>query len=183
MKRTIIVGLLAAGMLLGAVALAHTHTTMAGESAGAAIAVIAPASGQHVHGVVRLTRVSDGVRITAHLQGLQPNSQHGFHIHQYGDCSAPDYSSAGGHYNPGHHRHGASNSSAHHAGDLGNIRADAEGDINVSKTVDYITIAGDKAPVLGRSVIVHAKADDLESQPSGAAGSRIGCGVIGLTQN
>jgi Cu-Zn family superoxide dismutase len=132
---------------------------------------------------VRFTPTSDGgVRITADLKGLPPNSTHGFHIHEYGDCSAPDASSAGGHYNPDHHKHAGPNAPQHHAGDLGNIKTDAKGNAHLEITVHDITIDGEKNPVLGRAVIVHEKADDLKSQPTGDAGARIGCGVIGLAK-
>ncbi|HET7370232.1 MAG TPA: superoxide dismutase family protein [Gammaproteobacteria bacterium] len=147
-----------------------------------AIAVIHPADDHEVHGVVHFTTEPDGgVHVRGELHGLQPGSRHGFHVHEYGDCSAENFSSAGGHYSPQHHPHGSPQSPEHHAGDFGNITADAQGDIHLDMTVHGITIDGEHNPIIGRAVIVHENADDLKSQPSGDAGSRIGCGVIGLT--
>lgn len=146
-----------------------------------AVAVLHPADDHDVRGIVHFTaRPDGGVHIVATLHGLQPNSRHGFHIHEYGDCSAADFSSAGGHYNPQGHPHGGPQSPRHHAGDLGNIKADAQGDAHLDMTVHDISIDGGHNPIIGRAVIVHANADDLKSQPSGDAGSRIACGVIGL---
>lgn len=147
----------------------------------AGVAVIHPTEGHHVHGIVRFIPVSGGLRITADLQGLVPDSSHGFHIHQYGDCTAADGSSAGGHYNPENQPHAGPDAIHHHAGDLGNVRADAEGEAHLDMTVKDLTVDRASNPVIGRAVIVHEKADDLKSQPTGAAGARIGCGVIGLT--
>lgn len=148
-----------------------------------AIAVIHPTKGHKVHGIVRFTPTEDGrVRIMAELHDLPPNSMHGFHIHQYGDCSTPDASSAGGHYNPDHHPHAGPKAPPHHAGDLGNIKADGDGNTHLDMTAHDITVDGSKNPILGRAVIVHEKADDLHSQPTGDAGGRIGCGVIGLAK-
>lgn len=155
--------------------------TRAAHQADHAIAVVHSAANQNVHGVVKFASVRGGVRITAELHGLKPDSRHGFHIHEYGDCSAADFSSAGGHYNPQQQAHGAPGSRAHHAGDLGNVKADANGDAQLDLTVHGISIDGRRDPILGRAIIVHAQADDLKSQPSGDAGARIGCGVIGLT--
>lgn len=165
-------------------AMDHHAMTMAHEPAAqqniSAIAMIHPTKTNTVHGIVRFTQVAAGVRVVADLSGLTPDSVHGFHIHEYGDCSAPDASSAGGHYNPEHHRHAGLTSDMRHAGDLGNIQADAQGNAHLDLIVDNITIDGSKNPILGRAVIVHQKADDLKSQPTGDAGGRIGCGVIGL---
>lgn len=158
----------------------HAMPVSARSGGGHAVAVIHPTEGNQVHGLVHFDRTSGGMRITAELHGLPPDTTHGFHIHEYGDCSAADASSAGGHYNPGHHRHAGPHADEHHAGDLGNIKSDADGDASLNLTVRDISVDGRHNPVLGRAVIVHAGADDLKSQPSGDAGDRIGCGVIGL---
>jgi Cu-Zn family superoxide dismutase len=118
------------------------------------------------------------VKVAAKIEGLTPGQKHAFHIHQNGDCSAPDAMSAGGHYNPEGHPHGLPESDQRHAGDLGNIQADNDGKAQYEITVRNITIAGAKNPIIGRGVIVHAKLDD-GSQPVGNAGGRIACGVIG----
>jgi Cu-Zn family superoxide dismutase len=117
--------------------------------------------------------------VVADLEGLTPSQKHALHNHQYGDCSAPDAMSAGGHYNPERHQHGLPDSENRHAGDLGNVQADSEGKAHYESTVNNISILGQLNPILGRGVIVHAKPDD-GSQPLGNAGSRIACGVIGV---
>ena len=144
-----------------------------------AVAVLHPTSGQQCHGVVRFTQDGDSVKVVADLEGLTPGQKHAFHIHQYGDCSAPDGMSAGGHYNPEGHQHGLPDSENRHAGDLGNVQADDQGKAHYEITVPNVSIMGTKNPIIGRGVIVHAKVDD-GSQPVGNAGGRIACGVIGV---
>jgi superoxide dismutase, Cu-Zn family len=144
-----------------------------------AVAVLHPTAGQHCQGVVRLTPQGDGIKIVADLEGLAPGQKHAFHIHQYGDCSAPDAMSAGGHFNPQHHPHALPDTEMRHAGDLGNITADSAGKAHYEITVNNITLNGPTNAVLGRAIIVHAKIDD-GSQPAGNAGGRIACGVIGI---
>jgi len=147
---------------------------------GSAVAVLHPSAGSSVQGVVRFEQQPEQVVIRVELSGLKPNAIHGFHIHEFGDCRAADASSAGGHYSPRDTKHGDPKDPFHHAGDLGNLRTDGEGRVETRLFADYITINGKKNPVLGRAVIVHEKADDLLSQPSGAAGDRWACGVIGV---
>lgn len=193
------------GMLWGALALAiaalswgsfsqaqepaHQH----GEAANAqhehmwanikdAIAVIVPTQGNEAHGWVRFTQEGQAVKVVAEVEGLAPNTTHGFHIHEFGDCSAADGSSAGGHYNPEGHTHAGPATKERHAGDLGNITADANGKARLELTADNFSIAGMKNPIIGRSVVIHAKADDLQTQPTGNAGARIACGVIGIAK-
>ena len=119
------------------------------------------------------------MKVVADLEGLNANQKHAFHIHQYGDCSAPDATSAGGHYNPEGHQHGLPDAQNRHAGDLGNVQADADGKAHYEITVSNVSIMGHMNPILGRGVIVHAKVDD-GGQPVGNAGARIACGVIGV---
>ena len=145
-----------------------------------AVAVMHPTAGNTVKGTVRFVQMDGLVQIQIDLEGLKPNSTHGFHIHEYGDCTAADATSAGGHYAPDGNPHGSPEDALHHAGDLGNITADSNGEVHTSMTVGFISLAGLNNPVLGRAVIVHAKADDLESQPTGAAGARLACGIIGI---
>jgi Cu-Zn family superoxide dismutase len=130
-------------------------------------------------GTVTFTQVGDDkVKVVVDLQGVPPG-KHGFHIHEKGDLSAPDLSSAGGHFNPGGHKHGGPKDTDRHAGDLGNIRADASGNVKKEITTEGISIdTGAANDIVGKSVIVHSKADDLKSQPSGDAGGRIAGGVI-----
>ncbi len=155
----------------------------AAPSAKEAIAVIQPASGSTCKGIVRITQDSASLKIVADLEGLAPNSKHAFHIHEFGDCSAPDAMSAGSHYDPAQTKHhGMPNDKMSHAGDMGNIEADAAGKIHFELMLGGVSIDGAQAPVLGRAFIVHANPDDF-SQPVGNAGGRIGCGVIGLAKS
>lgn len=158
------------------------HAAHAAEAAmqESATAVVRATSGHQIEGVVHFEQVADGVRVRATLHNLMPNSTHGFHIHEVGDCSAPDGTSAGGHYNPEGHDHGGPDSADRHAGDLGNIESDSGGNATLDMTVSNVTLHGAMNPIVGRSVIVHEGNDDLVSQPTGAAGARIGCGVIEL---
>jgi Cu-Zn family superoxide dismutase len=147
-----------------------------------AVAVVRPTEGNGgVSGTVRFEQVADGVRVTALVRGLEPDSRHGFHIHQFGDATRPDATSAGSHYDPAgtehHARPGAGD--AHHAGDMGNLEADGQGVARLEKTFRGMSIAGDHAPILGRAVIIHAQPDQFD-QPTGSAGDRIGIGVIGV---
>ena len=146
-----------------------------------AVAVLHATDGNKAHGVVRFMDHGKGkIHVTAELSGLKPGAQHGFHIHQFGDCSAPDGTSAGGHYDPaGVGHHGEPGADKRHAGDLGNIQADTAGNGTLDAMFSGITIAGEMNPIIGRGVIVHAEPDDY-GQPTGNAGARIACGVIGV---
>ncbi len=148
----------------------------------AALAQMQPTAGSKVKGTVKFVEGEGGkVTVTAELEGLNPGQQHAFHVHEFGDCSAPDGSSAGGHYNPGGHDHGLPDKAPkRHAGDLGNLTADKDGKAKYSIVVDNLTV-GKKFAVIGRSVIVHAKTDD-GGQPTGNAGGRIACGLIGVSK-
>lgn len=145
-----------------------------------AAAHLSPASGSDVAGEILFIEKDGAVEIRPEIQGLDPNSIHAIHIHEYGDCTAPDGSSAGGHFNPTQDPHGAPYSQKHHAGDLGNIVADSRGRVTGLIRADEISLGGLGNSVLGRSVVVHAKQDDFKTQPAGDAGARIACGVIGV---
>ena len=151
----------------------------AGAAAGPATAVaeVKSASGSKVKGTVTFTETDGKTEVAVDLSGLKPG-KHGFHVHETGDCSAPDAKSAGGHFNPDKTQHGAPDAKVHHAGDLGNITADKKGNAKTTMTVDFLTVNDGPHSVVGHAVVVHGKADDLKSQPSGAAGPRVGCGVI-----
>jgi Cu-Zn family superoxide dismutase len=143
-----------------------------------AVAKIEPKSGSKVAGTVTFREVEGGTEVEVKLTGLTPG-EHGFHIHEKGDCSSDDGKSAGGHYNPAGVDHGAPDAEVHHAGDLGNITADDKGVAEKTATYDFFSIKEDgENNVRGLAVIVHEKPDDLKSQPTGAAGARVGCGVI-----
>jgi Cu-Zn family superoxide dismutase len=144
-----------------------------------AIAVLHAASGSQVAGTVTFTKTADGVQVVADITGLTPG-KHGFHIHEFGDCSAADASSAGSHFNPMKKPHGAPDAAERHAGDLGNLEADANGKAHLELKDSMLKLSGETS-ILGRGVIVHEKVDDW-SQPTGNAGSRQACGVIGVAK-
>lgn len=149
-----------------------------GREIAEAVAVLHPTEGNNVHGMVTFTKVTDGIRIIADVEGLSPG-KHGFHIHEYGDCSAPDGTSAGGHFNPEDMPHGAPTDMERHVGDLGNLVADEEGRAHYERTDALISFTGTHS-IIGLAVIVHAGEDDFFSQPSGNAGPRVACGIIGV---
>ncbi len=158
---------------------ADAHHKSSWESVSHAVAVLHPTEGSKTKGVVTFTQMGGKVKIVAKLEGLTPNQAHAFHIHEFGDVTSADGTSTGGHYNPEKHDHGLPDSGKRHAGDLGNVKADASGKATYEITVDNISIAGLKNPIIGRGVIVHAKPDD-GGQPTGNAGARICSGVIGI---
>jgi Cu-Zn family superoxide dismutase len=135
-------------------------------------------SGSDVTGVVTFKDQGDKVAVEVQASGLEPNSVHGFHIHEKGDCSAPDASSAGGHFNPDSQPHGYPHSTQSHAGDMLNLKADAQGRANASFELSGLNVGDGSHNILQRSVVIHANADDHQSQPSGNSGARIACGVI-----
>ncbi len=140
---------------------------------------LASASGSLVSGKLTMMPMADGVHVTGTVGGLPPNSVHGFHVHENGDCSAADASSAGGHFNPFGTPHGKVGSGAHHAGDADNITANAEGVAAVNAHLRGVTLGGGATnDITNRAVVVHAKPDDYTSQPSGDAGARVACGLI-----
>ncbi|MDQ2701614.1 MAG: superoxide dismutase family protein [Pseudomonadota bacterium] len=149
-----------------------------------AVANLASASGSLVSGRLQvMTMGANAVHFTGEIGGLAPGSTHGFHVHEKGDCSAADASSAGGHFNPAGNPHGRMDEGAHHAGDIDNIVADAEGVARVNMHVPGLTLGtGAANDAAGRAIIVHADPDDYASQPSGNAGKRIACGVITIVQ-
>jgi len=143
-----------------------------------AVCVLYPTQGSKVTGTVKFTQVSDGVKVEANLQGLT-KGKHGFHIHECGDCTAPDGTSAGGHFNPKTMNHGGPMDAMRHEGDMGNIEADEAGNAHLDYVDKAMSLEGD-ASIIGRSVIVHQNEDDMKTQPTGNAGPRLACGVIGI---
>ncbi|MFW5972911.1 MAG: superoxide dismutase family protein [Bacteroidota bacterium] len=155
--------------------------TLVAEPTGqTAVAELEPTEGNEVRGTVTFTEEDDGVRVHAVVVNL-PGERHGFHVHEFGDCSAPDAESAGGHFAPHDRPHGAPDDPAEerHVGDLGNIEADEDGNAEYERVDEVIELEGENS-IVGRSVVVHAREDDLESQPTGEAGARLACGVIEL---
>ncbi len=141
-----------------------------------ALARLEPTQGNNVRGTVRFSSEGGSVRVVAEVSGLTPG-EHGIHVHENGDCSAPDASSAGGHFNPTNQPHGARDAEARHIGDLGNLVADGDGRAQLSYLDPKLTLSGPNS-IVGRAVIIHAGRDDLKSQPSGDAGARVACGKI-----
>lgn len=185
-KRCQMFGSALLGLSIAAASMAESndHSSAAVEpwvDIGTAIAIIHPTEVGKAQGLVRFESNEDGsVTVSADIEGLEPGSEHGFHVHEHGDCSHAKAESAGDHYNPQDHPHGLpEKDEQRHAGDLGNLSADQQGRAQLVRTVGNLTVAGNKNPVLGRSVIVHGEPDD-GSQPSGDAGPRIGCGVVGV---
>jgi superoxide dismutase, Cu-Zn family len=152
-----------------------------GDDVQKAIAVMVPTAGSKVSGTVTFTAAGDDVRVVADLSGLTPG-KHGFHIHEFGDCSDPKAESAGGHYNPSKHPHAGHDATDRHVGDMGNIEADASGKARLDLTLKDVSLDDDDDGIVGRAVIVHEKADDLKTQPTGDAGGRLACGVIGVAK-
>jgi Cu-Zn family superoxide dismutase len=172
MRVTSMSRLLAATLALAAAGLTQAATT--------AQADLKPTQGNNVSGWVRFNQQGEQLQIDAEVTGLTPGV-HGFHLHEKGDCSAPDGASAGGHFNPGGHQHGGPAAPAHHGGDFGNLTADASGKATLHLSVPTSQISlNDGAPgnVVGRGVIVHADADDFVTQPTGNSGKRLACGVV-----
>lgn len=149
-------------------------------SVTSAVAVVSPLGDSKVAGKITFTQEADGVHVVADVTGLSPG-KHGFHIHEFGDISDPKCASAGGHYNPEGEMHGLPGAAHHHPGDMGNLEASAEGTAHLEITLAGVTLTGDKDPIIGRSIIIHDKADD-GGQPTGNAGGRVGCGVIGVAK-
>jgi len=145
------------------------------------VTVLHPTMGSMAEGVVRFYKTDEGVRVVAEVSQLEPNSAHGFHIHEFGDCTAPDGISAGGHFDPHGQPHAGPEDDERHAGDLGNLVADENGFAELDYIDPVISFHGEDS-ILGRGVIVHAEEDDLETQPTGDAGARLACGVIGVAQ-
>jgi Cu-Zn family superoxide dismutase len=164
--KTIVISL---GMLCVLAAFAH------GQDVTKAVAKLEPKSGSQVTGTVAFTKTGGEVQVIADIQNLKPG-KHGFHIHEKGDCSAADASSAGGHFNPTHQHHGGPMTPEHHVGDLGNIEADASGKAHFDWK-GKLSLAGADS-IVGKSVVVHEKEDDLKTDPAGNSGARIACGVI-----
>lgn len=141
--------------------------------------VLAPASGSLVSGRLAAMPMGGGVHFTGEIGGLTPGGTHAIHVHETGDCSAADASSAGGHFNPTGQPHGQVGTPTHHAGDMNNLVANAQGVARVDVHAQNVTLGGGAAnDIAGRAVIVHAKADDYRSQPSGDAGARVACGLV-----
>ena len=168
-------------LVLGAGSLGLSAQAPAAGKSGTAAAAkatvkLSPTANQTARGEVTFTAEAGGVHVVGSFSGLV-YGEHGFHIHEKGDCSAPDASSAGGHFNPGGKPHAARDAAMRHAGDLGNLKADPYGLARVDFVDSTISLSGADS-IIGKAVIIHEKADDFTTQPSGNAGARQACGVI-----
>ncbi len=179
--------LFAAGVWITNACAQHEHNAQAQSmpktelmSIHKAVAVLTPTQGNTASGVVTFTKVEGGVRVVVNLTNVPPGD-HGFHIHEFGDCSAADGTSAGGHFNPTKMDHAGPMAEKRHIGDLGNVTANAEGKAQLDYVDQHLAFAGPNS-ILGRGLILHAQPDDLKTQPTGAAGARIACGVIGIAK-
>lgn len=151
---------------------------MAAPGATRAAAPLTAKSGTNTGGRVTFDQQQGGVMVVVAVTGLPPGTTHGFHIHEKGDCSAPDAMSAGGHFNPGAKPHGQISMPDHHAGDMNNLTADSAGNARAQFLMSDVTVAPGPSSVIGRAVVVHKDPDDYRTQPTGNAGGRIACGVI-----
>lgn len=139
-------------------------------------AVLKPAKGFKVKGIVHFTAENGQIKIETNVEGLKAGP-HGFHIHEVGDCSKADFSSAGGHFNPHQKSHGGNNGDNSHSGDLGNLIADNKGKAKTSMMTTGLALGGANS-IIGKAIVIHKDKDDLKSQPAGNSGARIACGVI-----
>ncbi|MGO4325697.1 superoxide dismutase family protein [Cupriavidus sp. 2TAF22] len=171
----VLFGLALVGTLVGTLAGCGGMGTNGGDSA---VASLDAKSGTATQGTVTFTQRGDRVLVKADVTGLPPNTEHGFHVHEKGDCSSPDAMSAGGHFNPTGKPHGSMSMPDHHAGDINNLRADASGRAQASFELSGVTVSPGPTSVVGHAVVVHKDPDDYRTQPTGNSGGRIACGVV-----
>ncbi|MES2947564.1 MAG: superoxide dismutase family protein [Pseudomonadota bacterium] len=141
-------------------------------------AKLEPTKGNTVSGNVSFSQQANGVWVSGEVRGLAANKEHGFHIHEKGDCSSGDGMGTGGHFNPQGNAHGAHDHGEHHSGDLVSLKADANGVARFGYTSTGITVGAGTTDVMGRGLIVHRDADDFKTQPTGNSGPRVACAVI-----
>lgn len=157
----------------------HVHIEEA--NVESAIAILYPTEGNEVNGQITFSKMVDGrIKVNAEVYNLSPGL-HGFHVHEYGDCSSSDGKSAGGHFFTEHNNHGALEELKTHVGDLGNLEANADGIAKTTFITEKLSFSG-KESILGRGLIIHEGADDTKTQPTGGAGGRVACGVIGVSK-
>lgn len=162
-------------------AMHHDATMSDHDMAGMTMAeaVLSATEGHDVGGTLLFVLEDGGIRLTGSVTGLEPGGEHGFHIHETGDCSAPDATSAGGHFNPEDHEHGRRSQGEFHAGDMDNLEVGANGLAEVDMLLTGLELGtGGPLDIDGKAVIVHVQPDDYETQPTGDAGARVACGVI-----
>ena len=163
--------------------LAISVLVLAGCRSGAgamAMTSLNPSEGSTAKGMVHFQDQGDGsVEVVADITGLAPQSVHGFHVHEKGDCGN-NGQNAGGHFNPMSMPHGSPEAQSHHAGDFGNVTADDKGEVHTRFNTHSVTVKEGTMSVVGHAVVLHANPDDLVTQPTGNAGGRIACGVVAL---
>lgn len=177
MSKSFVLSLAAAAAVLALTGCASSSTSPVRPQVSAELEAT---RGNSVKGTVRFMQTGDNVVLaTGQISGLKPNSEHGFHIHDKGDCSSGDGMSAGGHFNPSGSAHGKYGSDAHHGGDLPSLTADATGIARFNTELRGVNLkAGEATNITGRGLIVHADPDDYKTQPTGNAGARLACAVI-----
>jgi superoxide dismutase, Cu-Zn family len=166
------------GILAALVAASLAGCQSVPSDAPRANATLQPTKGNKTTGTVDFYQVGNKVRVVGTVNGLVPGREHGFHVHEAGDCSSGDGMSAKGHFNPHGKPHGTPQSAERHAGDMPSLRADASGSARVDTELDIVTVTSGPASVVGRGLIVHADPDDYKTQPTGNAGARLACAVI-----
>ena len=147
-------------------------------SGPSASAQLQPTRGNTTSGEVRFTQQGDKVLVTGEIRGLRPNGEHGFHIHDKGDCSSGDGMSAGGHFNPMGKAHGAHGSGEQHVGDLPSLKADANGVTRLNFESSTLSVGSGASDIIGHGLIVHRDPDDFKTQPTGNSGPRLACAAI-----
>ncbi|HEX4826423.1 MAG TPA: superoxide dismutase family protein [Candidatus Polarisedimenticolaceae bacterium] len=174
--KTLVTSMVVALVLSGSAALAKEKHHEGGKAD--ATAKLESKSDSKAMGTVTFKSEGGKVHMKVEMTGLTPG-EHAIHIHEKGDCSAPDASSAGGHWNPTTENHGKWGTAPFHHGDIGNLTADASGKATLTFSTDLWTIGdGKPSDIVGKAVVVHLKEDDFKTQPSGNAGGRVACGVI-----
>ena len=146
-----------------------------------ATALLLPTAGNNTSGTVRFVQTDGKVTVSGEIRGLKPDAEHGFHVHEAGDCSSSDGMSAGGHFNPSAMPHGNHGKGAHHVGDLPSLKASAGGVATFSFESTTIGVGSGVADIVGKGLIVHRDPDDYTTQPTGNSGPRLACAVIQLT--
>lgn len=164
--------LTATALLLGLVACAAPRPEEA------AVASLQPTRGNTASGTVRFVQNGDTVKVTGEVKGLKPNAEHGFHVHEKGDCSSGDGMSTGGHFNPTGTAHGQHGHGVHHVGDLPSLVADAQGVAKVDFSTKDLTLKPGVTSIMDKGLIVHRDPDDYKTQPTGNSGPRVACAVI-----
>jgi Cu-Zn family superoxide dismutase len=165
-------------LLLGCASSTSSSTASPKPAAGPrANALIEGRSGSALSGMAVFTQNGDTVHVVVDVVNA-PEGVHAVHLHEKGDCSAPDATSAGGHFNPMKMEHGSPDAPTHHAGDFGNMTVGGEGHGHLELDSAMLTVTAGDHSVLGHAIVVHAKEDDMHTQPTGNAGARLGCGVV-----